>query len=103
MQSVSLPENNLHPASFFILDHLLANEGLRAIQVNKDVGGPSVEEMLPHLQRIAAKKNLILWGDYSPAELDFLRKHLPSRGLFFNFMVPTMEGARELLGRLRRG
>jgi hypothetical protein len=59
--------------------------------------------MLPHLQRIAAKKNLILWGDYSPAELDFLRKHLPSRGLFFNFMVPTMEGARELLARLRRG
>jgi hypothetical protein len=102
LQSVSLPENNLHPASFFILDHLLANEGLKAIQANKDVGGPRVAEMLPHLQRIAAKKNLILWGDYSPAELDFLRKHLPARGVFFNFMLPTIDRARELLAVLRR-
>ena len=93
---------HLHPASFFILDHLLANEGLRAIQVNKDVGGPSVEEMLPYLKRISERKNLILWGDYSPAELDLLRKNLPARGLFFNCMMPTMDGAKEALACLRR-
>ena len=93
---------HLHPASFFILDHLLANEGLRAIQVNKDVGGPSVEEMLPYLKRISEQKNLILWGDYSPAELDLLRKNLPARGLFFNCMMPTMDGAKEALACLRR-
>jgi hypothetical protein len=32
-----------------ILDHLLASEDLRAIQINKNMGGPSVEEMLSDL------------------------------------------------------
>jgi hypothetical protein len=92
---------HLHPASFFTLNHLLANEELKAIQVNKDVGGPSVEEMLPYLKRIIERKNLILWGDYSAAELDSLRKNLPARGVFFNFMMPNLDRAREILTLLR--
>ena len=58
--------------------------------------------MLPYLKRISAQKNLFLRGNYSPAELDLLRKNLPARGLFFNFMVPTMDEAKEVLAFLRR-
>ncbi|MFH2116319.1 MAG: hypothetical protein ABIJ86_17595, partial [Spirochaetota bacterium] len=39
---------HLHPASFFMLDELLAKDDLKAIEVNKDVGGPTIEEMLPY-------------------------------------------------------
>ncbi len=93
---------HLHPASFFLLDDLLANDWLRAIEVNKDVGGPTVAEMLPKLRRIAETKNLILWGDFTPDELDQLRDGLPSRGLFLHVIAPDFENARALLDRIRR-
>ncbi len=93
---------HLHPASFFILDQLLANEGLRAIEVNKDSGGPDVGQMLPFLKRIAEKKNLILWGDYSIADLELIKKNVPARGLFFNIVSPSMDQAKEILAFIRR-
>jgi len=38
--------------------------------------------MFPYLKRISERKNLILWGDYSLAELELLRRTLPARGCF---------------------
>ncbi len=78
---------HLHPASFFILDDLLENDWLKAIQVNKDVGGPSVPEMIPQFKKITARKNLIMWGDLTVDDLACLRDNLDPVGLFF-FMVP---------------
>lgn len=92
---------HLHPTSFFILDELLAIDELRAIEVNKDVGGPSVAEMIPTLNRIAQSKNLILWGDFTPEDLDAIRTGLPSRGLFLHVIASSMEMATELLQQIR--
>ncbi len=87
---------HLHPASFFILDELMKNDWLTAIEVNKDVGGPSVAEMIPHLAKVAEQKNLILWGDFTIEELDILRDGLPSRGLFLHVIAPDMATAEQL-------
>lgn len=92
---------HLHPASFFLLDEILANEKLTAVEVNKDVGGPSVEEMLPELGKILARKNLILWGDLTIQDLEVIRKKLPLRRLFFHVIAPSVEEAGELLRFIR--
>jgi len=92
---------HLHPASFFMLDEILSNNALKAVEVNKDVGGPTVEEMLPELKKILDKKSLILWGDLSLQDLVCVRKNLPLRGLFFHIITPSMEKANELLAFIR--
>lgn len=92
---------HLHPASFFILNQLLENPWLRAIEVNKDVGGPSVEEMLPHLQKIAERKNLVLWGDFTLDEFAILKKGLPDVGFFMFITTLTPEAAERLLDATR--
>jgi len=92
---------HLHPASFFLLDEILANEKLTAVEVNKDVGGPSVEAMLPELEKILTRKNLILWGDLTIQDLEVIKNNLPLRGLFFHILAPSMEEAVERLRFIR--
>lgn len=77
---------HLHPASFYLIDCLLQIEALNAIQITKDVGGPSVEEMLPALQKVQAKKNLVLWGDFTEYEVLFLKSHLSPEGLYIQIV-----------------
>ena len=42
---------HLHPSSFFVVDNLLEMEELDVIEVNKDIGGPELEDMLPVLKK----------------------------------------------------
>ncbi len=85
---------HLHHSSFFVLDQLLALPELCAVEVNKDVGGPSVPEMLGVLERILEKKRLILWGDITLDDLSFLKKKLSPRGVFINIVAPNAEEAK---------
>jgi hypothetical protein len=73
---------HLHPGSFYLLDRLIAIDALRAIQINKDIEGPSVLNMLPTLRHVQSKKNLVLWGDFSDDELKILTSELDAKGLF---------------------
>jgi DNA-binding FadR family transcriptional regulator len=86
---------HLHPASFFIIDELLSLEGLRAVQVNKDIGGPSVKEMLPVLAKIMQARGLILWGDLTIEDLEVVKRSLPCRGLCLHVVAPTLAEAHE--------
>ena len=92
---------HLHPVSFFILDDLLRVDELRAIQVNKDVGGPSVREMLPQLKKIAAVKSLIIWGDLDEADIDCIAAELPGQAVFLNIVAPDLGRAKALMEHLR--
>ncbi len=92
---------HLHANSFFILDELLTLDDLRAIQVNKDIGGPGVEEMLPLLARIMQTRRLILWGDLTVEDLDLIRRNLPCRGLALHVVAPTPEEARVRMEYIR--
>lgn len=73
---------HLHPASFYIIDELLLQDELSAIQINKDVGGPTVEELMAIFKKVQKKKNLILWGDFSKTEIEYIQKNLDSRGVY---------------------
>jgi len=88
---------HLHPSSFFHLEGILSLRNLRAVQVNKDVGGPTVEEMLPVFRQIAASgKRLILWGDFTPGEILMIMEDLPHRGLSFHVVAPTVDAAKSI-------
>jgi hypothetical protein len=86
---------HLHPASFFILDELLGLKDLNVVEVNKDVGGPSVKEMLPVLSKIMQTRGLILWGDLTVEDLEAVKRHLPCRGLCLNVIAPSLAEAQE--------
>lgn len=73
---------HLHPDSFYAIERLLTIDFLKAIQINKDTGGPSVNEMLPVLRDVLAKKNLVLWGDFTDYEIEQLTSGLNAEGLF---------------------
>jgi DNA-binding FadR family transcriptional regulator len=84
---------HLHPNSFFILDELLTLESLKVVQVNKDVSGPGVKEMLPVLAKIMQTRGLILWGDLTIEDLELVKQNLPCRGLALNVVAPTPDDA----------
>ena len=88
---------HLHPASFFVIDQLFGIEGLKAIEVNKDVGGPGVEQMLSIMARIQEKKNLVIWGELSPADVDVILDGLPDRRVAMSILSPSVEDATSLM------
>ena len=93
---------HLHPASFFILDELLTLDGLKVVEVNKDIGGPGVADMLPVLSKIMQTRGLILWGDLTIEDLETVRRHLPCRGLSLHVVAPTLDEARERRAYIHR-
>lgn len=92
---------HLHPASFFLLDELLMKDDLKAIEVNKDVGGPSVTEMIPYLRKIQSKKCLIIWGDLDEREIRTIKRELSPDGLFLHITAPSMDAAKTLRDLVR--
>jgi DNA-binding FadR family transcriptional regulator len=92
---------HLHPSSFFILDELLTLENLKVVEVNKDISGPGVKEMLPVLAKIMQTRGVILWGDLTIEDLELVKQNLPCRGLALNVVAPTPDEAGARLKYIR--
>jgi hypothetical protein len=93
---------HLHPASLFILDHLLEMDSLKIVQINKDVGGPSISQMMPKFQAVLERKCLVIWGDLSAEEIEEIVCGLPARGLALNIVVSNPEQANFLMEVVRQ-
>ena len=88
---------HLHPSSFHLLDDILGNENLKAVEINKDVGGPSVAQMLPWFRKVLEKKRgLVIWGDMTESEIEIVFDNLPPEGIFFNILLPDYTRAEKL-------
>jgi len=92
---------HLCPNSLSILDELLTLENLKTVQVDKDVSGPGVKELLPVLAKIMQTRGLILWGDLNIEDLERVKRNLPCRGLALHVVAPTPEEAAERLKYIR--
>jgi hypothetical protein len=92
---------HLHPSSFFILEQLLRVDRLTAIEVNKDVGGPNVKQMLPIMANIQEKKNLVVWGELSREDVDTMLDELPDRRVALSILSPSVESATALMDYIR--
>jgi hypothetical protein len=88
---------HLHPSSFHLLDDILSNENLKAIEINKDAGGPSITRMLPQFRKALNKKRcLIIWGDLTEEDIQVVFDNLPPEGIFFNILLPDFKSAESI-------
>jgi len=79
---------HLHSTSMFLLDAFLEIEELRCFEINRDVSGPSLVEMVSYWRQVQdAKRSLIVRGSFTPDEFRMLVDSLDPRGLFLLVLV----------------
>ncbi|MCI8415921.1 MAG: hypothetical protein HFI33_00225 [Lachnospiraceae bacterium] len=88
---------HLHPNSFHHLDDMITVDAIKCIQINKDVSGPGIADMLPQFKQVLeADKCLAVLGELGEEELALMMDELPHKRLFFHLAVPSPKRAREL-------
>ncbi len=93
---------HLHSTSMFLLDAFLEIEELHCFEVNNDVSGPPLNEMIGHFRKIQdAGRLLLIRGSFSQDELRLLVDTLDPKGLFLLIMVQSMaeiDGLKPIVG-----
>ena len=85
---------HLHPSGFYHLGGILKLKKLSAVQINKDIGGPGIKEMLTQFKQVLdADKCLIIFGDLTIEELKTVFDNLPMRRIFLNIVAPDVDSA----------
>ena len=93
---------HVHPSSFFLLDDILNIEPLKVIQINKDVGGPNVSQMLPEFKKVLASgKKLIIWGALDQEDLGAVMEELPSHSIYLDIVVEHVDQGKALMQYLK--
>ncbi len=88
---------HLHSTSMHLLDAILEIESLRCLQVNRDVGGPPLEQMIGYYRRIQASgRSLLIRGSFTADELRLLIDRLDARGLLLYLMVENLARLEDL-------
>ncbi len=73
---------HVHSGCLHIIDSLLSDPKLAAIQVSIDFpGGPLLSEIMPTLRRIQGRKPLIVTGPATDEDIDLVRTSLPPAGV----------------------
>lgn len=84
-----------HPTGFYAVDSYLTMD-MTALELHIDVGGPSAAKLFDTHKKILAKKPLLIWGDMSEMDLDWIFSKLPSEGLAINAVVSSSQQAEAL-------
>ncbi len=93
---------HLHPASLFALDEILSIESLKVVQINKDVGGPTIAELVPYFKKVVdSGKKLVVWGDLSLEEVQEICKQVPMRGVCLHIVAEEKSIALDISKFLR--
>jgi hypothetical protein len=88
---------HLHASSLFLLEQILEIKELLCIQINKDVGGSTIEKELPYFERVQAEdRRLLIRGKLDRDDLELLRRKLSPRGLYLQIVVETFEETQSL-------
>jgi hypothetical protein len=92
---------HLHSTSMFLLDALLEIEEIHCFEINNDVCGPPLKDMVGYFQKVQqAHRPLLIRGGLSLEDLNLLMDYLEPRGLFLNIMVNSLEEIEKLRPRL---
>ncbi|MHC1692656.1 MAG: hypothetical protein AB9828_06500 [Sphaerochaetaceae bacterium] len=67
-----------------------------AIEMHLDTGGPSAQDLYATHKEILEKSPLIIWGDFSPKDLDWIFSRLSPQGLILSIVVKSSEQAKEI-------
>jgi hypothetical protein len=93
---------HLHSTSMFVLDHLLDVKSIRAFEVNNDVAGPPISEMITYIRKIQEqKKPVIFRGSFTNEDMTEIKNELDPCGLYLHIMIEREEeigSLRKILG-----
>ena len=84
-----------HPTGYFPVDSYLSMN-VTALELHIDQGGPSAEQLYDVHKKILAKKPLLIWGDISEKDMDWIFSKLPHQGLAVNIVVSSSQQARDI-------
>jgi len=89
---------HLHSTGYIPLDAYL-DMGFAAIELHIDEGGRSAEELYETHMKILDRSPLLIWGDMTDADMDWIFTKLPAQGLAVNKVVRSAEEAQSLWER----
>ena len=92
---------HLHPSRVIPSDDLIKS-GIDVIELHIDHDGPRAAALEKHYRTILAAKPLLVWGDVTEADLEFLLRELPHQGLAVNLVVGSPEQAHATWDRAMR-
>jgi hypothetical protein len=75
---------HLHSACLYPLEMLLEDDRFDVLEINIDHGGvtPPLSALIPALRRVqAARRPLLLWGEFTPDDRQLIRRELSPAGL----------------------
>ncbi len=90
---------HLHPTRF-IPSRRLISTNLAAIELHIDHDGPRAETLEQHYRTILGSKPLLIWGDLTRADLNFIFSRLPYQGLAVNVVVSSPDEAQAIWDRV---
>lgn len=70
-----------------------------AVELHRDAGGPSAEELVERHRQILDRTPLLIWGALTEADLSQIFGTLPAGGLAVQVAVESVEEAREIWDR----
>jgi len=79
------------------VDELLKMPDLDVIEMNLDVVGKTISQMIPQFQRILETKRLYVWGHFTEADLQTMHDQLSARGLALQLMDTSPEVVRRMI------
>lgn len=90
---------HLHPTSFFTLDKILQIKDLKAVQITNDVGGPTVRQMIPQIQKVidSGKRVLIGMGKLTQDDIDAVFDCLPPHSVALNMLADDLDDAKQIM------
>jgi hypothetical protein len=91
---------HLHPSAYIPVEYLVQTP-LDAIELHIDFGGPRAEELFPYYRRILDHKPLIIWGDLTPDDIDFIARKLDRRALALLPVVKSRQQAEQIWARFK--
>ena len=89
---------HMHPTGFYPYKQLLDTQ-MTALELHIDAGGPSAEKLYPVHREILDHKPLLIWGQISEKDLDWIFNKLPSQGLAVNVAIESIEQAEKIWKR----
>lgn len=86
---------HLHPSQFIPVDYLIKT-GINVIELHIDKGGPSAEELSEIHQKVLSQKPLLIWGDLTEGDLEYILKNQAYEGLAIIIVVESIKEAHEI-------
>lgn len=91
---------HLHSGALFTVPELIHFPDLDVIEMNVDVVGKTITQMIPAFQRVLQAGRLYVWGSFSDEDLRVMHDNLSSEGLALQLMADSPEAVNAMIRRV---